>query len=93
MSVKILTKKVDLYNNSRNESQKLGCEKCVQVVNLGPEKRVYNKIFLIVSYNYKNYGFLSLQEIISKVYVSIGIWSLCFEDMKYKIDKILYDLT
>ena len=59
VSVKILTKKVDLDNNSRNESHKFGCEKCVQVVNLGPEKRVYNKIFLIVSYNYKNYGFLS----------------------------------
>ena len=49
MSAVILTNNVKVDNNALGESRKSGYDERVQVVNIGPEKRVYNGIFLIVS--------------------------------------------
>ena len=62
--------------------------KCVQVENLVPEKRLCNEIFLIVSYEYKNSGFLLWRDITSNIYVLIVIWSICCEDIKCEIYKM-----
>ena len=55
--------------------------------NIGPDKIVYNEIFLIVSYKYKYNGFLWLRDITFNVYAAILIWSICCEDIKFESDK------
>ena len=55
MSVKILMKNVEVYNNAHNESHGPGFGEHEQVANLGSKKIVYKKIFMIMSWDYK-YG-------------------------------------
>ena len=58
MSVLILTKKVEIDNNAQGESHKVVCDERVQMENIGQENILYNELFLIVNYKYKNNGFL-----------------------------------
>ena len=53
VSVKIMTKNAEKEKNALNESRAAGYDKHIRVENVGPEKRVYNEILLIVSYEYK----------------------------------------
>ena len=54
----ILTKNVEIDDNPLKESLKAIYDERVQVVGLGSEYIVYNRIFLIMSYKYNNNGFL-----------------------------------
>ena len=56
------------------------------MVNIVPDNRLYNRTFLIVSHEYSNNGFLWYQDIISDLYASIGIWSLCFAFIVFESD-------
>ena len=58
VSVLILTKKVEIDNNAQGESHKVVCDERVQMENIGQENILYNELFLIVNYKYKNNGFL-----------------------------------
>ena len=48
-----MTKNAEKEKNALNESRAAGYDKRIRVENVGPEKRVYNEILLIVSYEYK----------------------------------------
>ena len=58
MNVEILTKNIEVVNNAHNESIKVGYDTRVRVANHLPEKILYNDIFMILIYEYKNIGFL-----------------------------------
>ena len=51
-------KNVEVDHNSIEESHEAIYGKSVQEMKLVPAKRVYNEIFLIVRYEYKDNGFL-----------------------------------
>ena len=86
VSVAILTNKVQVDNNSLDESCKSGYEKSMQVENIGPQNRLYNGIFLIVIYQYANNIFLLQRDITPNMYAIIVIWSLCYDYMICEID-------
>ena len=56
VSVEIFTKTVEVDNNARDESHRPGFDKREQVVSLGSNNVLYNKIFIIVSCDYKIWG-------------------------------------
>ena len=53
-----LTNNVEVGNNEHNEQRKAVYDECVRVMKLGPEKRVCDRIFVIVIYEYYNNRFL-----------------------------------
>ena len=83
----ILKNNVEVDNTSLKESGKVSYDENVQADNLGPDKRVYNEIFLIVSYEYNNDIFLLWQYRTSNVYTEIGICNICYEYMIYESEK------
>ena len=54
----IITNNVEVGNNESDESHEVIRDERVRVANCGPEKRLDNDIFVIVSDEYKNKGFL-----------------------------------
>ena len=87
MVVTILTKNVEVYNNSLKESRKAIYYKCVRVANFGLEKRVYNVTFFIVSYEYYNNWLFGWQDIAYNMYTSIWICNLYCECMICESEK------
>ena len=84
MSVKVLTDKVEVGNNALNESHKVVCYKCVQVVNRGQKKWSDDDIFLFMSDEYKNKGSPLLWDSTFYVYADMVIWDLYFVYIIYK---------
>ena len=87
MRTKILTKNTEIDKNLLEESWESIYDEYVRVANIGPEKMVWNIIFLILNSEYNNDGFLWWQDRKSKMYAAKGIWNLFFEFMICESDK------
>ena len=86
--MKILTKNVEVVNNSRGWLRKAIYDKCVLVAKVRPDKRVCYRIFVIMIYEYNNHIFLSRWDSTSNVYTVIGIFNICFVYILYESEKI-----
>ena len=87
VSVAIITDNLEIDNNALDDSCESVYDKQVKVKCFGPYKRLYNEIFLIVSYKYKNNLFLWRRVSTSNMYAAIGISNLCWEYKICEIDK------